>query len=77
MTEDVLKKTAEWAGRLHENQILNRLGICIVLCYPGGHSPDMHPSVVTDVWDSIQRDLQLAAAPDKSKDAVATDGVAT
>ena len=80
MTEDVLKKTAEWAGRLHENKVLNHFGITVCLCYPGGHKPDMDTSVVTDSWDWLQEELQskvVADHPDKSKDAVGTDGVAT
>ena len=71
---DVLKITAEWTGRLHENHLLNSLGMCILLCYPGGHKPDMAASVVTDVWESIQMELSTMAATDKSTDVEASDG---
>ena len=71
---DVLKITAEWAGRLHEDKLLYHLGMGVLLCYPGGHKPDMAASVVTDVWESIQRELSTMAATDKSTDVEASDG---
>jgi hypothetical protein len=67
---DVLKITAVWTGHLHENHLLKSLGMCILLCYPGGHKPGMPASVITDVWESIQRELSTLAAADKSTDVV-------
>ena len=72
---DVLKITAEWAGRLHEDKLLYHLGMGVLLCYPGGHKPDMKSSVVTDLWEFIQRELSTTAArPDKSNVVGGGDG---